>query len=535
MPVSPTYPGVYIDELPSAVRTIVGVPTSIAAFVGWAPRGPDEAVHITSFDDYVQNYGGLNANSPMSQAVYQFYLNGGSEAEIVRLAGSGSTAATIQLKPAAAGTPPTGGFPLLTAISKGAWGMNLCVRVDYNTATVDSKLYNLSVFDSGTGTLETYLNVTTDKTSPNYLPNLLSGSQLITLAAAADVTTRPDKHKDLPPGTDPFGDATKAGDPPDGWFSVPAAGSGTDATAVTADDYAGDGASTGIYQLLQTDIFNMLCLPGLLDVTGDINGVQDKALKMCVDRRAMFIVDPPKTWVTVNDAADPTKAHHLTGPNTKNAAIYFPNIRMGNPLHKGAVESFPPCGVLAGIWASTDVARGVWKAPAGTDASLNGVDSLGGAKPLKITDPQNGILNPLGINCLRVFPVIGPVSWGARTMRGADRLADQWKYLPVRRLALFLEESLYRGTQWVVFEPNDEPLWSSIRLNVGAFMNNLFRQGAFQGQTPQQAYLVKCDSTNNPQNDIDRGIVNILVGFAPLKPAEFVIIHIQQLAGQIQV
>ena len=131
--------------------------------------------------------------------------------------------------------------------------------------------------------------------------------------------------------------------------------------------------------------------------------------------------------------------------------------------------------------------------------------------------------------------MIGTVSWGARTMRGADRLADQWKYVPVRRLALFIEESLYRGTQWVVFEPNDEPLWSSIRLNVGAFMNNLFRQGAFQGATPQQAYLVKCDSDNNPQNDIDRGIVNILVGFAPLKPAEFVIIQIQQLAGQIQV
>jgi len=152
-----------------------------------------------------------------------------------------------------------------------------------------------------------------------------------------------------------------------------------------------------------------------------------------------------------------------------------------------------------------------------------------------MSDLENGRLNPLGVNCLRSFPVIGPVAWGARTMRGADVLTDQWKYLPVRRLALFIEESLYRGTQWIVFEPNDEPLWSSIRLNVGAFMNSLFRQGAFQGRTPRDAYLVKCDAQNNPQNDIDRGIVNILVGFAPLKPAEFVIIHIQQLAGQIQV
>lgn len=152
-----------------------------------------------------------------------------------------------------------------------------------------------------------------------------------------------------------------------------------------------------------------------------------------------------------------------------------------------------------------------------------------------MTDRENGRLNQLGVNCLRSFPAVGPVVWGARTLRGADRLADEWKYLPVRRLALFIEESLFRGTQWVVFEPNDEPLWASIRLNVGAFMNSLFRQGAFQGATAREAYIVKCDRENNPQNDIDRGIVNIVVGFAPLKPAEFVIIHIEQLAGQLQV
>jgi phage tail sheath protein FI len=150
------------------------------------------------------------------------------------------------------------------------------------------------------------------------------------------------------------------------------------------------------------------------------------------------------------------------------------------------------------------------------------------------SDSENGVLNPLGLNVLRTFPVIGTVSWGARTMVGADALADEWKYVPVRRLALFIEESLYRGTQWVVFEPNDEPLWAQIRLSVGTFMNNLFRQGAFQGATPNEAYLVKCDATTTTQADIDLGIINIFVGFAPLKPAEFVIIQIQQLAGQSQ-
>lgn len=151
-----------------------------------------------------------------------------------------------------------------------------------------------------------------------------------------------------------------------------------------------------------------------------------------------------------------------------------------------------------------------------------------------MTDDENGTLNPLGINCLRVMPAAGRVVWGARTMKGADRLANQWKYLPVRRTALYIEESLYRGTQWAVFEPNDEPLWSQIRLNVGAFMQDLFQKGAFQGSTPKEAYLVKCDKETTTQSDIDRGIVNIVVGFAPLKPAEFVIIKITQLAGQTE-
>jgi phage tail sheath protein FI len=151
-----------------------------------------------------------------------------------------------------------------------------------------------------------------------------------------------------------------------------------------------------------------------------------------------------------------------------------------------------------------------------------------------LTDEENGQLNPLGINCLRAKVPVGPVVWGSRTLQGNDQLASEWKYIPVRRTALFIEESLYRGTQWVVFEPNDEPLWAQIRLNVGAFMHNLFRQGAFQGRTPRDAYFVKCDKETTTQNDINLGIVNIVVGFAPLKPAEFVIIKIQQIAGEIQ-
>ena len=214
---------------------------------------------------------------------------------------------------------------------------------------------------------------------------------------------------------------------------------------------------------------------------------------------------------------------------SRNAALFFPRLRIPDPLLNNQVGEFAPCGAVAGVFARTDAARGIWKAPAGLDASLNGVPQLRSV----LTDAENGQLNQLGINCLRSFPAAGRVVWGARTLRGADQLADEYKYIPVRRTALYIEESLYRGLQWVVFEPNDEPLWAQIRLNVGAFMHTMFRQGAFQGASPRDAYFVKCDSEVTTQDDINRGVVNVLVGFAPLKPAEFVIISIQQMAGQI--
>jgi phage tail sheath protein FI len=211
--------------------------------------------------------------------------------------------------------------------------------------------------------------------------------------------------------------------------------------------------------------------------------------------------------------------------------VYFPRVVEADPQREGQPDTYVPCGIVAGIIARNDVERGVWKAPAGTNATVAGIEGL--AVPL--TDADSGVMNALGINLLRTFPVYGTVVWGARTLRGADLLADQYKYLPVRRLTLYIEESLYRGLKWAVFEPNDEPLWAQIRLNVGAFMNELFRQGAFQGATPSQAYFVKCDSDTTTQNDIDRGVVNVVVGFAPVKPAEFVIVQIQQTVGQLAV
>jgi uncharacterized protein len=259
-------------------------------------------------------------------------------------------------------------------------------------------------------------------------------------------------------------------------------------------------------------------------------GVLSEAIAYAEARRSMILIDVPASVTTFDQARAWINDPANSGLRHRNAVTYWPRIRTADPLKNNRLGTFANAGLMAGLYARTDAARGVWKAPAGTEARLTGVQGL----EYVASDSENGVLNPLGLNVLRTFPVIGTVSWGARTMVGADALADEWKYVPVRRLALFIEESLYRGTQWVVFEPNDEPLWAQIRLSVGTFMNNLFRQGAFQGKTPNEAYLVKCDATTTTQADIDLGIVNIFVGFAPLKPAEFVIIQIQQLAGQSQ-
>ncbi|HEX6159284.1 MAG TPA: phage tail sheath subtilisin-like domain-containing protein, partial [Thermoanaerobaculia bacterium] len=351
--------------------------------------------------------------------------------------------------------------------------------------------------------VETFRNLSVTASSPRFVTSVLAQqSQLVRVQG--NVGTRPDLVEDKVPEN-------------------PAAVNGT--TITDAQLIA------GINALDQADLFNLLCVPPRDRETDIDPSVRTAASSYCAKRRAMFIADPPLTWNTVAAATSGVNDTVTFMNRSKNAAAYFPRVRMSDPLRENRLEEFAPCGIIAGIYARTDNTRGVWKAPAGTDAVMRGVRELA----VKMTDLENGQFNPFGLNALRSFPVHGPVVWGARTLDGADVQASEWKYIPVRRLALFLEESLYRGTQWVVFEPNDEPLWSQIRLNIGAFLHNLFRQGAFQGGSPKEAYFVKCDKDTTTQNDINLGIVNIVVGFAPLKPAEFVVIRIQQMAGQVAV
>jgi len=515
MPAALTYPGVYIQEVASGVRTIIGVATSITAFIGRARRGPtDRTGRVQNFADFERMYGGLWEPSMLGYSVQHFFANGGGEAIIARVENN-----------AAAATRPLTDCNLVAA-NPGDWGEQLRIRVDYDTVDpADTTLFNLAVRDMATNETERYLNVSVTPTHARWIVRVLEDeSQLIRVAGGVTGAARPPANAALAsPGDDPFAPAT----------STAFLGDGSEGIDIGDTQILGPVVAprvAGLDMLNQVDLFNLLCIPPYTRTTDVSNTVWNAAATYCAGRRAVLLVDSPAAWDAPEDA--------IAGVGgvinaVVSAAIYFPRIMAADPLKEFRQESFAPSGAIAGVIARTDSERGVWKAPAGLDATMVGVTALSlGGEPGLLTDPQIGLLNPIGVNCLRTIPNTGHVVWGARTRRGADNLASEWKYLPVRRLAYYIEESLFRGTQWAVFEPNDEPLWAQLRLNGNTFMQGLFRQGAFQGASPREAYFVKCSSETTTQADIDAGIVNVLVGFAPLKPAEFVVIRIQQMTQQ---
>lgn len=646
MPTTPTYPGVYIEEIPSGVRTITGVGTSVAAFVDFFPRGPfGEAARVFSQADFDRTYGGLHPQSEASYAVQQFFLNGGGEAWVVRCApeDKGTTARKPESTEIAIRSGTSGNAALkLRAASPGEWGNALRARVDGAGPTT----FDLTISEvSSEGVVlnqEMFRGLSLPSASfdPNEVRSVVNnGSQLVRVpeGGAAQSTTAASIPQPNGTFSGPFDSFTPlaaltASNPGRrlnvkiGELEVPAnlgieaigtlqqmrdrlqgairaarpdrpafaqatveirklptttnqsdrlrvlAGPGkpsdvvafsqfeqdttatdlklnTTGTAKNVQSYTNGAAiqdtgqavgTTGtigtppdaaaLQAALQTlkDVgFNLLCIPRTAEMPEtERNQIIASATAYCEQRRSFFLVDVPREVNTVQEATDWLD----TVPRSRNAAAYFPRVQTADPLSDFRLKSRGASGTMAGVYARTDGQRGVWKAPAGLDATLLGVQGL----DYVLNDAENGALNPLGLNAIRTFPVFGTVAWGARTLRGADALADEYKYVPVRRLALMIEESLYRGNQWVVFEPNDEPLWAQIRLNVGAFLQNLFRQGAFQGKSPREAYFVKCDKETTTQNDVNLGVVNVVVGFAPLKPTEFVIIKLQQMAGQIE-
>ena len=505
MPATLTYPGVYIEEVPSGVRTITGVATSIAAFVGWAARGPvDEATLVQSWAEYERLYGGRDRRSSFGHSVNHFFTNGGQQAYIVRLAASDAGTADVIV----------GGVLDITARNPGDWaksyGVTTKIRADDATRFRIQVVYRPSGATTD-AVVESFENLSMTPGDPRDVVKVLEAeSSFIRAAVLGGATT--------PPADTAVAQMLTGAANLDGTVMQP------NSAAFETALQAGGGAG-GVNLLDGVDLFNLLCVPGETS-----NAVVSQLEKFCRDRRAFLIVDTDQTVNLTNlmqNGPDPS----ITGADAINAALYFPWVQAPDPLQENRPAEFPPSPLVTGIYARTDSQRGVWKAPAGTDASLTGVLGL----RMTLTDLQNGQLNIRAINCLRTLTIFGNVVWGSRTLRGNNEVGSEWKYVPVRRMALFIEETLYRSTKWVVFEPNDEPLWAQIRLNIGAFMQTLFVQGAFQGASPREAYFVKCDKETTTQTDINNGIVNIVVGFAPLKPAEFVVIRIQQIAQQSQV
>lgn len=509
-----TYPGVYIEEVSSGQHTITGVATSIAAFVGWSNQGSvTEAVMVESWSQYQALYGGMLPGYPLGYAVYQFFLNGGSQAYIVRLAGTDAVSAALSL----------GGLEFFAA-NPGVWANSVQVAISNVQGTSPNTTFNLQITNTSGQVLENYTNLSVNSGSPSYALTVINNdSNYITFTkpASAPTGTSATTWSSTSP-TPANATATALAGGEDGTPLVP--NEGTFETALDVADALGSPSGTsGLSLLNNVPIFNLLCIPGE-NSSGQVPDLQE----FCYQNRAFLIVDADQnaslsTLASKGPVDSGGTAYSSQYPSY--GAFYYPWISAPDPQVGFRPALFPPCGYVAGAYAWTDANRGVWKAPAGIQANLSG--SLG--LQTVLTDIQNGNLNQVAVNCLRQFPTYGNVVWGARTMDGADSVGSQYKYVPIRRLALFMESSLYQGTQWVVFEPNAEPLWGQIRLSVGTFLQGLFLQGAFAGTTPQQAYFVKCDADNNPDSSIALGIVNITVGFAPLYPAEFVVIQITQM------
>jgi len=516
-------------------HAIAPAPTGVAAFVGRAARGPvNHPVALATFAEFQRLFGGLHVDCAMAYAVRDFFLNGGRAAIVLRLAHADARAATITL-------PCSGHRPeslVLQARNVGGWGSGLSAAVRHESgraaapAAATPSARRTQRFDlhlrwqprQGDAVEEVFAGASTAPGDASYLPELLERASALVRVRGRMPGARP--ASTVPAGEGPAGLR---------WLAADAA-SGSDGGALEAADLLGDAeAGTGLHALARAEaMFDLLCIP---PPTRDANTlpsayvpvpaeVLDAALALCVRRHAMLLVDPDPHWGSsagraVARAIDGSTALRAAGAPARNAALYFPCLRQSDPLREDRIDTFVPGGAVAGVIARTDAAHGVWTAPAGTAARLAGVQAL----QVELGDSEAAQLQRAGLNGLRALDGGEHVVWGARTLRGGEDLADEFRHLPVRRMALFLARSIEPGTAWAAFEPNGPALWAQLRLSVGNFLLGLFRQGAFQGVSAEEAFFVRCGLDTMTQDDIAQGRVVVLVGFAPLRPAEFVILR----------
>lgn len=517
-----SYPGVYVQEVSSGVRPIEAAGTSTAAFFGVAEKGPvGEVRKIFNFTEFQNVYGNFLSNFYLAHSVFQFFNNGGRQCYVGRIAINANAASVTILDRA---ETPEDSLTIL-ASSPGTWGNHLNIVIDDNNVQDQNIHFNIAVYRSDPSIdeepveLERFEDLSMDVLSDDFVGSIVNTrSNYIRVEVNEENSHTISEKRPQDTSEGQFylvGDAEISG-------AVSAVSAGDDGDTVQVADY------TSAFTLLDTirDV-SILAVPGV-GSADDAAAIADAGMNYCKNRPlsdCFYIADVSKTDVTLSDA----KAFR-DSINTPNSfgAIYFPWLKMIDPAGRSSEPIIvPPSGYVAGIYSRIDASRGVWKAPAGTEARVAGSVGL----VTDLTDEQQGDLNKhkKSISVIRQYPGSGIVLWGARTVSSDP----EYKYIPVRRMANFLRVSIFNGIQWAVFEPNDDGLWAELRLNIRSFMMTLFRQGAFQGSTPTEAFFVKVDSETTAQADIDLGIVNIVIGFAPLKPAEFVVVKISQKAGQL--
>lgn len=525
-----SYPGVYVEEVSVQPAAVVAASTSVTAFVGRARRGPvsDDAdvrtpIAIRSWREYERTFGGLWAESPMSFAVRHFFQQGGTHALIVRVAAGGSVArASFR----------DGDFAL-SASSPGQWGGTIEFAVDYADGlggTLPAPYFNLTVRHLDSSQHEGYARLSTAPGDPSHVAKVLGAqSQLVRALRVPNAPARPAERAFTLLQVDVGADGDPVG-----------------AAQITDPSLAA--AKRGLYALDHAPTFNLLVIPPFAEGV-DVSAEDSvHAASYCANRGAMLLVDAP---LSAGKKAPLIQTIRVTPPVFRgrvmppvlslatrplqvvmdhvqrigpqpNTACFFPHVLAENPLRGNRVEAFAPSGAVAGVIARTDAQRGVWKAPAGVEATLLALHGLS----VELSHQDNTMLNSVSVNALREFPRYGPVIWGARTLATAGTAGSDWHYLAVRRTALFIEQSVTQSLAWAVFEPNAEPLWQALRQSVAAFLEGLFRSGAFQGASARDAYFVKCGRDTTSAADIANGRAWLQLGFAALKPAEFVILSI---------
>ncbi len=428
------------------------------------------------------------------------------------------TSSSVTL-PANGGTPPAATVNTfqLTAANPGVWGNNVVVTLSPGNS---AGTFNLTAQALANGRIlqtESFSNLTS--TNPNagsFVARVLSTAQLVRATAP-------------PP---PAGATGVWLAPPTQTIGLGFSGGNDGDPAISGGQLISHAYATGnpLASLddIAPNVFNLLCMPAIANLdAGAIEGIFANAITFCEDHKAFFLVDIPPATTNVTAMEQFATDAALLGQDNIHGAVYYPRLVMPDPVNGYRPRNVGASGTLAGVYARNDTQAGVWVAPAGTTAVLQGATPA-----VQTTDSENGQLNPLGINCLRTFPIFGNISWGARTLAGADQIDSQWKYIPVRRLTDYIELSLDQSLKWAVFQPNAEPLWANLRSEIGTFLAGLWVQGALMGQTQDQAFFVRADSTTTTPTDILQGIVNVVIGIAPVKPAEFVILQFQLLAGQ---